>query len=210
MTKEQRSAAARLGWERRKAKQAAEQAARQRRSEAARKGWETRRKREMAREMEKEWLKEQEAKEEQRRREEERAREEAERETAAGMYSQAEAIDDQLHAILIGGPGGENIGRALIDALNDLIDDIGEEAYYQNLVNNANLIMDRANKIVYPFETENKVVYAQAIYMAASGGKPIPDSHLTEIFAANNADRRAQYKKKNPNAKSRGPYKKKK
>lgn len=209
MTREQRSAAAKLGWERRKAKQAAEQAARLKRSEAARKGWETRRKKEMAREMEQEWLKEQEAKEEQRRREEEeRAREEAERETAAGMYSQAEAIDDQLHAILLGGPGGRELGRALIDALDDLIDEIGEEAYYQNLVNNNNLIMDRANKIVYPFETEYKVTYAQAIYMAASGGKPIPDSHMTAIFAGNNTDRRSQYKNKNPNAKSRGPYKK--
>ena len=209
MTKEQRSAAARLGWERRKAKQAAALAAKQKRSEAARKGWETRRKREMAREMEQEWLKEQEAKEEQRRREEEeRAREEAERETAAGMYSQAEAIDDQLHAILLGGPGGKEVGRALIDALDELIDNIGEEAYYQNLTNNSKLIMDRANIIVYPFETETKVVHAQAIYMAASGGKPIPDTHLTAIFAASNADRRAQYKKKNPNAKSRGAYKK--
>lgn len=204
MTRDQRSAAAKLGWERRKAKQAAEQAARLKRSEAARKGWETRRKKEMAREMEQEWLKEQEAKEEQRR------SEEAAREAAAGLYSKAEAIDDQLHAILLGGPGGKELGRALIDALDDLIDEIGEEDYYQNLANNNNLIMDRANKIVYSFETEYKVAYAQAIYMAASGGKPIPDSHMTAIFAGNNADRRAQYKNKNPNAKSRGPYKKRK
>ena len=204
MTKEQRSAAARLGWERRKAKQAAALAAKQKRSEAARKGWETRRKREMAREMEKEWLKEQE-----KQRQEEEYRQ-AQAEAAAGLYSQAEAIDDQLRAILLGGPGGKEVGAALNDALDALIDEIGEEAYYQNLSNNANLIMDRAEKITYKYEHEQKTNYAQAIYSAASGGKAMPDSFMTAIYAGSNADRRAAYKHSHPNAKSRGAYKKRK
>lgn len=204
MTREQRSAAAKLGWERRKAKQAAEQAARLKRSEAARKGWETRRKKEMAREMEQEWLKEQE-----KQRQEEEYRE-AQAEATAGLYSKAEAIDDQLHAILLGGPGGKELGQALVKALDALIDEIGEENYYQNLSNNADLIMDRAEKITYKFEHEQKTNYAQAIYSAASGGRSMPDVYLTDIYAGSNTDRRAAYKQAHPESKSRGPYKKRK
>ena len=94
--------------------------------------------------------------------------------------------------------------------LDDLINDIGEDEYYTNLANNAKLILDRAHKIKYRIEHEDKINHAQSIYTAASGGKAIPDEYLTAIYAANNADRRKQYATKNPGAKSRGPYKKKK
>lgn len=206
MTREQRSAAAKLGWERRKARQAAAEAAKARRSAAARKGWETRRKRQMAREMEREWLKEQEDRERELQEEQERLEEQIDEVTD---ITEGEMIDMQLMEILANGEGGRALAEALIDALNALKDELGEEEYYKNIADNAELILDRANKIVYKYEYNEKATYAQAIYQAASGGKSIPTGVLIEVYDATNTDRRTQYGQTHPGAKQRGAYNKK-
>ena len=196
MTYEQRSRAAKLGWERRKAKQAAEAARKAKRSQAAKKGWETRRKRQQAREMEEEF---------------ERYRQEQEKEETYEYedYSEAEAIESQIREILINGEGGKNLGALMSEVLDDLKYEIGEQEYYKNLKNNAELILDNAFKIVYKYEHEQKTSYAQALYRAASGGKLMPDDVMVRIYDAFNADRRAQYAERHPGSKSRGPYNKK-
>lgn len=196
MTREQRSAAAKLGWERRKARQAAAEAAKARRSAAARKGWETRRKRQMAREMAEEW---------------ERKQQEQQELVDQSLITEGEMIDIQLMEILTNGEGGRALADILIENLNALKDEIGEEEYYKNIGNpvNSKLILDRADKIVYKYEYSEKTTYAQAIYQAASGGKLIPDAVLLDIYDAANADRRKQYGQTHPGAKQRGPYNKK-
>lgn len=196
MTREQRSAAAKLGWERRKARQAAAEAAKARRSAAARKGWETRRKRQMAREMAEEW---------------ERKQQEQQELVDQTLITEGEMIDIQLMEILTNGEGGRALADILIENLNALKDEIGEEEYYKNIGNpvNSKLILDRADKIVYKYEYSEKTTYAQAIYQAASGGKLIPDAVLLDIYDAANADRRKQYGQTHPGAKQRGPYNKK-
>lgn len=197
MTREQRSAAAKLGWERRKARQAAAEAAKARRSAAAHKGWETRRKRQMAREMAREWEEEQ-----QRRQEQEQIDELTE-------ITEGEMIDMRLREILVNGEGGRALADALIEALDALKAEIGEEQYHKNISANADLILDRAEKIVYKYEYSEKTTYAQAIYSAASGGGLIPDDILIDVYDAANADRRKQYSESHPGAKQRGPYNKK-
>ena len=197
MTREQRSAAAKLGWERRKARQAAAEAAKARRSAAARKGWETRRKRQMAREMAREWEEEQ-----QRRQEQEQFDELTE-------ITEGEMIDMRLREILANGEGGRALADALIEALDALKAEIGEEQYHKNISANAELILDRAEKIVYKYEYNEKTTYAQAIYSAASGGGLIPDDILIDVYDAANTDRRTQYGQRHPGAKQRGPYNKK-
>lgn len=196
MTREQRSAAAKLGWERRKARQAAAEAAKARRSAAAKKGWETRRKRQMAREMAEEW---------------EREQQEQQELVDQTLITEGEMIDMQLMEILTNGEGGRALADILIENLNALKDEIGEEQYYKNIGDpvNSKLILDRANKIVYKYEFSEKTTYAQAIYMAASGGKLIPDAVLIDIYDASNTDRRKQYSESHPGAKQRGPYNKK-
>lgn len=206
MTREQRSAAAKLGWERRKARQAAAEAAKARRSAAARKGWETRRKRQMAREMEREWLKEQEDRERELQEEQERLEEQIDEVTD---ITEGEMIDMQLMEILANGEGGRALAEALINALNALKAEIGEEQYHKNISANADLILDRAEKIVYKYEYSEKTTYAQAIYSAASGGGLIPDDILIEVYDAANTDRRKQYGQTHSGAKQRGPYNKK-
>lgn len=197
MTREQRSAAAKLGWERRKARQAAAEAAKARRSAAAKKGWETRRKRQMAREMEREWEEEQ-----QRRQEQEQIDEVTE-------ITEGEMIDMRLREILANGEGGRALADALIEALDALKAEIGEDQYHKNISANAELILDRAEKIVYKYEYSEKTTYAQAIYSAASGGGLIPDDILIDVYDAANADRRKQYGQTHPGAKQRGAYNKK-
>lgn len=196
MTREQRSAAAKLGWERRKARQAAAEAAKARRSAAARKGWETRRKRQMAREMAEEW---------------EREQQEQQELADEPLITEGEMIDMQLMEILTNGEGGRALAEALIDALNALKDEIGEDQYYKNIGDpvTSKMILDRADKIVYKYEYSEKTTYAQAIYMAASGGKLIPDAVLIDIYDAANTDRRKQYGQAHPGAKQRGAYNKK-
>lgn len=208
MTREQRSAAARLGWERRKARQAAAEAAKARRSAAARKGWETRKKRQMAREMEQEWLKEQEERERELQEEQERLEEQIDEATA---ITEGEMIDMQLLEILSNGEGGRLLAEALIDALDALKNEIGEDEYYKNISDpvTSKMILDRANKIVYKYEFSEKTTYAQAIYQAASGGKSIPTGVLIEVYDAFNGDRRRQYGQTHPGAKQKGPYNKK-
>lgn len=196
MTREQRSAAAKLGWERRKERQAAAEAAKARRSAAARKGWETRRKRQMAREMAEEW---------------EREQQEQQELVDQTLITEGEMIDIQLMEILTNGEGGRALADILIENLNALKVEIGEEEYYKNIGKpmNSKLILDRADKIVYKYEYSEKTTYAQAIYQAASGGKLIPDAVLLDIYDAANADRRKQYGQTHPGAKQRGPYNKK-
>lgn len=208
MTREQRSAAAKKGWAARKARQAAAEAAKARRSAAAKKGWETRRKRQMAREMEREWLKEQEDREQKLQEEQEQLEEQIDEVTD---ITEGEMIDMQLMEILANGEGGRALAEALIDALNALKDEIGEDQYYKNIGDpvTAKMILDRADKIVYKYEYSEKTTYAQAIYMAASGGKSIPTDVLIEVYDAANADRRTQYGQRHPGAKQRGPYNKK-
>lgn len=196
MTREQRSAAAKLGWERRKARQAAAEAAKARRSAAAKKGWETRRKRQMAREMAEEW---------------EREQQEQQELADQPLITEGEMIDMQLMEILTNGEGGRALADILIENLNALKDEIGEEEYYKNIGDpvNSKLILDRADKIVYKYEYSEKTTYAQAIYMAASGGKLMPDAVLIDIYDAANTDRRKQYGQNHPGSKQRGPYNKK-
>lgn len=196
MTREQRSAAAKLGWERRKARQAAAEAAKARRSAAAKKGWETRRKRQMAREMAEEW---------------EREQQEQQELADETLITEGEMIEMQLMEILTNGEGGRALADILIENLNALKDEIGEDEYYKNIGDpvNSKLILDRADKIVYKYEYSEKTTYAQAIYMAASGGKLIPDAVLIDIYDAANTDRRKQYAQTHPEAKQRGPYNKK-
>ncbi len=196
MTREQRSAAAKLGWERRKARQAAAEAAKARRSAAARKGWETRRKRQMAREMAEEW---------------EREQQEQQELADQPLITEGEMIDMQLMEILTNGEGGRALADILIENLNALKDEIGEDEYYKNIGDpvNSKLILDRADKIVYKYEYSEKTTYAQAIYMAASGGKLMPDAVLIDIYDAANTDRRKQYGQTHPGAKQRGAYNKK-
>ena len=196
MTREQRSAAAKLGWERRKARQAAAEAAKARRSVAAKKGWETRRKRQMAREMAEEW---------------ERQQQEQQELADEPLITEGEMIEMQLMEILANGEGGRALADILIENLNALKDEIGEDEYYKNIGDpvNSKLILDRADKIVYKYEYSEKTTYAQAIYMAASGGKLIPDAVLIDIYDAANTDRRKQYGQTHPGAKQRGPYNKK-
>lgn len=196
MTREQRSAAAKLGWERRKARQAAAEAAKARRSAAAKKGWETRRKRQMAREMAEEW---------------EREQQEQQELADETLITEGEMIEMQLMEILTNGEGGRALADILIENLNALKDEIGEDEYYKNIGDpvNSKLILDRADKIVYKYEYSEKTTYAQAIYMAASGGKLIPDAVLIDIYDAANADRRTQYGQTHPGAKQRGAYNKK-
>lgn len=196
MTREQRSAAAKLGWERRKTRQAAAEAAKARRSAAARKGWETRRKRQQAREMAEEW---------------ERKQQEQQELVDQTLITEGEMIDIQLMEILTNGEGGRALADILIENLNALKDEIGEEEYYKNIGNpvNSKLILDRADKIVYKYEYSEKTTYAQAIYQAASGGGLIPDDILIDVYDAANADRRKQYSESHPGAKQRGPYNKK-
>lgn len=196
MTYEQRSRAAKLGWERRKAKQAAEAARKAKRSQAAKKGWETRRKRQQAREMEEEF---------------ERYRQEMEQPEAAEYEGlmEAENIEMMLREILANGEGGEHLASVLIDALDNLKTEIGEDEYYKNLKDNAQLILSNAVKLVYKYEHEEKTSYAQAIYSAASGNKMMPDDIMIDVYDACNADRRAQYAERHPGSKSRGPYNKK-
>lgn len=197
MTREQRSAAAKLGWERRKARQAAAEAAKARRSAAARKGWETRRKRQQAREMAREWEEEQ-----QRRQEQEQIDEIIE-------ITEGEMIDIRMREILANGEGGRALADALIEALDALKVEIGEDQYHRNIAANAELILDRAERIVYKYEYSEKTTYAQAIYIAASGGLLIPDDILIDVYDAANTDRRKQYGKLHPEAKQRGAYNKK-
>lgn len=196
MTREQRSAAAKLGWERRKARQAAAEAAKARRSAAAKKGWETRRKRQMAREMAEEW---------------EREQQEQQELADETLITEGEMIEMQLMEILTNGEGGRALADILIENLNALKDEIGEDQYYKNIGDpvNSKLILDRADKIVYKYEYSEKTTYAQAIYMAASGGKLIPDAVLIDIYDAANTDRRKQYGQTHPGAKQRGAYNKK-
>lgn len=196
MTREQRSAAAKLGWERRKARQAAAEAAKARRSAAARKGWETRRKRQQAREMAEEW---------------EREQQEQQELVDQTLITEGEMIEIQLMEILTNGEGGRALADILIENLNALKDEIGEEEYYKNIGNpvNSKMILDRADKIVYKYEYSEKTTYAQAIYMAASGGKLMPDAVLIDIYDAANTDRRKQYGQTHPGSKQRGPYNKK-
>lgn len=196
MTREQRSAAAKLGWERRKARQAAAEAAKVRRSAAAKKGWETRRKRQMAREMAEEW---------------ERQQQEQQELADETLITEGEMIDMQLMEILTNGEGGRALADILIENLNALKDEIGEDQYYKNIGDpvTSKMILDRADKIVYKYEYSEKTTYAQAIYMAASGGKLIPDAVLIDIYDAANTDRRKQYGQTHPGAKQRGPYNKK-
>ena len=196
MTREQRSAAAKLGWERRKARQAAAEAAKVRRSTAAKKGWETRRKRQMAREMAEEW---------------EREQQEQQELADQPLITEGEMIDMQLMEILTNGEGGRALANILIENLNALKVEIGEDEYYKNIGDpvNSKLILDRADKIVYKYEYSEKTTYAQAIYMAASGGKLIPDAVLIDIYDAANTDRRKQYGQTHPGAKQRGAYNKK-
>ena len=196
MTREQRSAAAKLGWERRKARQAAAEAAKARRSAAAKKGWETRRKRQMAREMAEEW---------------ERQQQEQQELADQPLITEGEMIDMQLMEILANGEGGRALADILIENLNALKDEIGEDQYYKNIGDpvTSKMILDRADKIVYKYEYSEKTTYAQAIYMAASGGKLIPDAVLIDIYDAANTDRRKQYGQTHPGAKQRGAYNKK-
>lgn len=196
MTREQRSAAAKLGWERRKARQAAAEAAKARRSAAAKKGWETRRKRQMAREMAEEW---------------EREQQEQQELADQPLITEGEMIDMQLMEILTNGEGGRALAEILIENLNALKDEIGEDQYYKNIGDpvTSKMILDRADKIVYKYEYSEKTTYAQAIYMAASGGKLIPDAVLIDIYDAANTDRRKQYGQTHPGAKQRGAYNKK-
>ena len=196
MTYEQRSRAAKLGWERRKAKQAAEAARKAKRSQAAKKGWETRRKRQQARELEKDF---------------EEYRQQMEQPEAVEYEGlmEAENIEMMLREILANGEGGEHLAGVLMQALDDLKDEIGEEEYYANLQTNASLILSNAVKIVYRYEHEQKTSYAQAIYQAASGNKMLPDDIMIDVYDAFNADRRAQYAASHPGAKSRGAYNKK-
>lgn len=196
MTREQRSAAAKLGWERRKARQAATEAAKARRSAAAKKGWETRRKRQMAREMAQEWEEEQQEQQEL---------------ADEPLITEGEMIDMQLMEILTNGEGGRALAEILIENLNALKDEIGEDQYYKNIGDpvTSKMILDRADKIVYKYEYSEKTTYAQAIYMAASGGKLIPDAVLIDIYDAANTDRRKQYGQTHPGAKQRGAYNKK-
>ena len=196
MTREQRSAAAKLGWERRKARQAAAEAAKAQRSAAAKKGWETRRKRQMAREMAQEWEEEQQEQQEL---------------ADQPLITEGEMIDMQLMEILTNGEGGRALAEILIENLNALKDEIGEDQYYKNIGDpvTSKMILDRADKIVYKYEYNEKTTYAQAIYMAASGGKLIPDAVLIDIYDAANTDRRKQYGQTHPGAKQRGAYNKK-
>ena len=196
MTREQRSAAAKLGWERRKARQAAAEAAKAQRSAAAKKGWETRRKRQMAREMAEEW---------------EREQQEQQELVDQTLITEGEMIDMQLMEILTNGEGGRALANILIENLNALKVEIGEDEYYKNIGDpvNSKLILDRADKIVYKYEYSEKTTYAQAIYMAASGGKLIPDAVLIDIYDAANTDRRKQYGQTHLGAKQRGAYNKK-
>lgn len=206
MTREQRSAAAKLGWERRKARQAAAETAKARRSAAAKKGWETRRKRQMAREMEREWLKEQEDRERELQEEQERLEEEIDETT---YITEGEMIDMRIREILYNGEGGRTLAAVVLEGLDAIKIEIGDKQYYENIKANADLIEDRANKIVYRYEFDEKTSYAQAIYVAASGGKSIPGDWLIRIYDAFNTDRRAQYARQHPGANQRGAYNKK-
>lgn len=127
------------------------------------------------------------------------------------LITEGEMIDIQLMEILTNGEGGRALADILIENLNALKDEIGEEEYYKNIGNpvNSKLILDRADKIVYKYEYSEKTTYAQAIYQAASGGGLIPDDILIDVYDAANADRRKQYSESHPGAKQRGPYNKK-
>ena len=150
----------------------------------------------MAREMAEEW---------------EREQQEQQELADQPLITEGEMIDMQLMEILTNGEGGRALADILIENLNALKDEIGEDEYYKNIGDpvNSKLILDRADKIVYKYEYSEKTTYAQAIYMAASGGKLMPDAVLIDIYDAANTDRRKQYGQTHPGAKQRGAYNKK-